>query len=139
MRTALEKLTDKAPTEKQKSVRRIEEAGIIRSPEASSKIATARLRTAIAELTDANLSEMQFLIDYVSLDDPKGALDILIRLLEFSVPKLSRVEAVAVDGGGTGLRDLTIGDLQSMLQAARTHEGESQSEDAEDAEYSDLI
>lgn len=136
MRTALEKLTDAAPTEKQKAVRRVKEAGVIRTPAESSKIATARLRTAIAELTDTNFEQVQEWLDYVAIMDPAKALDFVLRLLEFSVPKLSRVEAVAAPGTG-GLHDLTIGELQALLIKERTIEGESQ--EVEDADFKDLI
>lgn len=134
MRTALEQLVDAAPTPKEKAVRRVEEAGVLYPPETSSKIATARLRTAIAELTEANFTEIQGWLDYVAMVDPKGALDILLRMLEFSVPKLSRVEAQITDSGKTGLGDLTISELQAILVRERTYEGE-----VEDAEFSDIL
>ncbi len=134
MRTALEKLTDAAPTAEQKAVRRVEEAGIIRTPLQSRRLANERLRTAIAELTEANIKEVQLWLDIVAFDDPAKALDLMLRMLEFSVPKLSRVEASITDGRDSGIKDLTIGDLQRIVEDARTIQGE-----AEDAEFKDLI
>ncbi len=129
MRTELEKIADKALTPDQKSARRIAEAGITRTTDASKKLATARLRTAIAELTDRNMAQFQYWLEYVALDDPKGALDIVVRMLEFSVPKLSRVEAQISAAGTVALEDLTIGELKALLAQAktddRTFEGEA--------------
>ena len=129
MRTELEKLADGALTPDQKSARRIAEAGITRTTDASKKLATARLRTAIAELTDRNMAQFQYWLEYVALDDPKGALDIVVRMLEFSVPKLSRVEAQISAAGTVALEDLTIGELKALLAQAktddRTFEGEA--------------
>lgn len=140
MRTELEKLTDADLSDERKAIRRVEEAGVIRTPEASSKIATARLRTAVAELTDTNFQDIQVWLDRVSTTDPAKALDFVLRLLEFSVPKLSRVEATIKDAGKSGVGDLTIGELQAMLVTARTIDGELQSaDDAEDADFSDII
>ena len=134
MRTALEKLTDAAPSEDEKRVRRVNEAGIIRTPLQSRRLANERLRTAIAELTEANIKEVQLWLDIVAFDDPAKALDLMLRMLEFSVPKLSRVEASITDGRDSGIKDLTIGDLQRIVEDARTIQGE-----VEDAEFKDLI
>ena len=129
MRTVLEKLADDQLTPDQKSVRRVAEAGLTRTTDASKKLATARLRTAIAELTDRNMAQFQYWLEYVALDDPKGALDIVVRMLEFSVPKLSRVEAQISAAGTVALEDLTIGELKALLAQAktddRTFEGEA--------------
>ncbi|KKK83214.1 hypothetical protein LCGC14_2795630, partial [marine sediment metagenome] len=120
MRTVLEKLADDQLTPDQKSVRRVAEAGLTRTTDASKKLATARLRTAIAELTDRNMAQFQYWLEYVALDDPKGALDIVVRMLEFSVPKLSRVEAQISAAGTVALEDLTIGELKALLAQAKT-------------------
>jgi len=129
VRTVLEKLADDQLTPDQKSVRRVAEAGLTRTTDASKKLATARLRTAIAELTDRNMAQFQYWLEYVALDDPKGALDIVVRMLEFSVPKLSRVEAQISAAGTVALEDLTIGELKALLAQAktddRTFEGEA--------------
>ena len=130
MRTELEKLYDSEfLTPAEKSVRRVEEAGVIRTPVATRKLANERLRVAICELTDANIESVQSWLDKVATEDPAKAIDFLLRMLEFSVPKLSRVEAVALSSGATGdLGDLTVRDLQEMVLRARQQnsiEGES--------------
>jgi hypothetical protein len=60
-------------------------------------------------------------------------------MLEFSVPKLSRVESqVSMTPGANSLGDLTVRDLQEMVlkrhDEDRTIEGE-----AVDAEFEDLV
>ena len=143
MRTEHEKMFDKEfMTDEQKAVRRVEEAGIIRSPLQSRKLANERLRVAICELTDANIINVQTWLDKISTDDPAKAIDFLLRMLEFSVPKLSRVEATITPGEGTGnLGDLTVRDLQNMVLASkdkeRTIEGEA--EEVTDADFKDLL
>jgi len=141
MRTAHEKLHDaEFMTDDEKSIRRVEEAGIIRSPLQSRKLANERLRVAICELTDANIENVQTWLDKVSTEDPAKAIDFLLRMLEFSVPKLSRVESqVSVNPGSGNLGDLTVRDLQAMVQAhqkeERTIEGECEPAD----DFSELI
>ena len=117
MRTELEKLYDSEfLTPDEKSVRRVEEAGVIRTPYQTRKLANERLRVAICELTDANIVNVQKWLDKISTEDPAKAIDFLLRMLEFSVPKLSRVEAQISTSGVTGdLGDLTVRDLQEMV------------------------
>lgn len=120
VRTEHEKMIDNEFTDEEKSVRRIEEAGVIRTPVATRKLANERLRVAICELTDANIENVQVWLDKISTKDPAKAIDFLLRMLEFSVPKLSRVEAMISPGGTTGdLGDLSIRDLQDMVLRAR--------------------
>ena len=120
-RTAHEKMYDSEfLTRSEKSVRRVEEAGVIRTPVATRKLANERLRVAICELTDANIESVQQWLDKVATEDPAKAIDFLLRMLEFSVPKLSRVEAQITTGGVSGdLGDLTVRDLQEMVLRAR--------------------
>jgi len=140
MRTAHEKMVDdEFMTDDEKSVRRVEEAGIIRSPLQSRKLANERLRVAICELTDANIANVQVWIDKISTEDPAKALDIILRMLEFSVPKLSRVESqVSVNPGANSLGDLTIRDLQEIVTAHRDAERTIDGE-ATDADFEDLL
>jgi hypothetical protein len=143
MRTAHEKMHDaEFLTPDEKSVRRVEEAGVIRTPVATRKLANERLRVAICELTDANITNVQKWLDAISTEDPAKALDIILRMLEFSVPKLSRVEAVVSPGSTTGdLGDLSIRDLQDMVLRARKDgsiEGECE-ELSEADKYAGLI
>jgi len=141
MRTDHEKMIDdEFMTDEEKSQRRIAEAGVIRAPITTRKLANERLRVAICELTDANIKSVQTWLDDIAKDDPAKALDVILRMLEFSVPKLSRVEAHISNDNATGtLGDLTVRDLQEMVQRAqqeRVIEGESE---AVDADFEELI
>ena len=146
MRTELEKQHDaEFLTQSEKSVRRIGEAGIIRSPYQTRKLANERLRVAICELTDANIVNVQKWLDKISTEDPAKAIDFLLRMLEFSVPKLSRVESQISTSGVSGdLGDLTVRDLQEMvLRARKAGSIEGESEDITEleatAKYAGLI
>ena len=138
MRTAHEKMLDNEMSDDDKSVRRVAEAGIIRTPFQTRKLANERLRVAICELTDANIESVQMWLDRVATEDPAKALDMILRMLEFSVPKLSRVESqVSVNPGAGNLGDLTVRDLQEMVQRAR--EDDPIEGEAVDAEFEDLV
>ncbi len=128
-------------TDEEKSLRRIDEAGIIRTPIQTRKLANERLRVAICELTDANIVSVQKWLDDVSKEDPAKAIDFLLRMLEFSVPKLSRVEAQITTGGATGdLGDLTVRDLQEMVLAHRREDSiDGECEEVANDDFSGLI
>jgi hypothetical protein len=49
--------------------------------------ATKDIKQAYADLISNNLDRIQSLLDRVAQDDPKGALDLLIRLSPFVIPK----------------------------------------------------
>ncbi len=53
---------------------------------------TAQAREAIALLVEGNISKLQGWIDQIAADDPKAAVDTLVKLLEYHVPKLARTE-----------------------------------------------
>lgn len=52
----------------------------------------SRIRQAIEELINSNLPKLQELLDKTAAESPKAALDIIIKLAEFSIPKLARVQ-----------------------------------------------
>lgn len=143
MRTGLEKQYDSEfLTPDEKSVRRINEAGELRTPLQTRKLANERLRVAICELTDANIESVQEWLNKVAKEDPAKALDFVLRMLEFSVPKLSRVEAQITTGGISGdLGDLTVRDLQEMvLRARRQNSIDGECEELDEADkYAGLI
>jgi hypothetical protein len=49
--------------------------------------ATVKIKDAYAALISNNLDRIQSLLDRVAQDDPKGALDLLIRLSPFVIPR----------------------------------------------------
>lgn len=116
-------MIDNEFSDEEKSVRRIEEAGLIRTPHATRRLANERLRVAICELTDANMGNMQAWLNEIAWEDPAKGIDFLLRMLEFAVPKLSRVEAqITTDAGASALGDLTVRDLQEMVLEHRRAE-----------------
>ena len=49
-------------------------------------------KEAIATLIACNIPQLQTWLDKVAENDPAKAFDLLIKMMEFSVPKLSRIE-----------------------------------------------
>ncbi len=54
--------------------------------------ATTEVREAFAALVDGNQSRLQEWLDRVAAENPKNALDMYLRLAEFVLPKLQRVD-----------------------------------------------
>tara|TARA_R110000772_G_scaffold66847_2_gene148688 strand:- start:268 stop:585 length:318 start_codon:yes stop_codon:yes gene_type:complete len=59
---------------------------------------TMAIREAYQKLTEDNLDNMSIWITQVAGDDPAKALDIMIRLSEYIIPKLARTELSGNDG-----------------------------------------
>lgn len=69
---------------------------------------TAQAREAIALLVEANLPKLQGWLDRIAADDPKAALDTLVKLLEYHVPKLARTELAADTDEREEVREVII-------------------------------
>ena len=54
--------------------------------------ATARLREAFTELLEGNMGRLQELLDKVAEKNPQKALELLLKLSEFALPKLRAIE-----------------------------------------------
>jgi hypothetical protein len=54
--------------------------------------ATSQVRQLFADLVETNAGKAQELFDRVAKDNPDKALDLLIRMAEFVLPKLARTE-----------------------------------------------
>ena len=59
---------------------------------------TKQIREAYQKLTEDNLDRMSLWITQVASEDPAKALDIMIRLSEYIIPKLARTEVTGNDG-----------------------------------------
>lgn len=59
---------------------------------------TANAREAIAKFVDGNSDRMQGWLEQIAKDDPKGAFDRLMAVMEYHVPKLARTEVTGKDG-----------------------------------------
>ena len=59
-------------------------------PKGSKNKATQHIREAYQKLTEDNLDRMSIWISQVASEDPAKAMDIMIRLSEYIIPKLAR-------------------------------------------------
>ena len=60
--------------------------------------ATRQVREAIAEFAEGNIDRLQGWLDDIAADDPSKAADLFLKLLEYHVPKLGRVEHSGPNG-----------------------------------------
>ncbi len=60
-------------------------------PKGSRNRSTSTMREAMALLIDENLDRMSEWLDDIAKDDPKAAFQCMLSLLEFHMPKMSRV------------------------------------------------
>ena len=68
-------------------------------PKGSLNKTTADVRKAIALLAERNIGSLERWLDRVAEEDPAKASDILLRALEYHIPKLARSEVTGKDGG----------------------------------------
>jgi hypothetical protein len=54
--------------------------------------ATSEFKEAIADLISCNQDKLQIWLDDVAEEDPAKAFDLLLKMMEFVIPKLSRVD-----------------------------------------------
>lgn len=67
-------------------------------PKGSLNKNTKHIREAYQRLTEHNLENMSIWISQVASEDPAKAMDIMIRLSEYILPKLARTELTGNDG-----------------------------------------
>lgn len=60
-------------------------------PAGSPNRVTAEVREALAELVAGNLPRLQEWLDRLATHNPKAAFEVYVKLLEFCVPKLTRM------------------------------------------------
>jgi len=68
-----------------------------RKPGSKNK-ATKEIREAYQKLTEDNLENMSIWLSQIAGDDPAKAMDLMLRLSEYIIPKLARQEMVGNDG-----------------------------------------
>jgi hypothetical protein len=59
---------------------------------------TKIVRQAFQQLTEDNLENMTIWLSQVASEDPSKALDIMLRLSEYIIPKLARTEVTGSEG-----------------------------------------
>ena len=82
------------------------------------RVSTGRVRYALSQLAQNNIEKVQDLLDAIEkVDGPKAAFDSLMKILEFSVPKLSRTEVAVEDSAGNAaVTQLSIADLEALIR-----------------------
>lgn len=63
-------------------------------PPGSPNRITAEVRERFADLVDANTPRLQLWLDEVAAKDPKAAFELWLRMAEFVIPKLHRVQQI---------------------------------------------
>ena len=61
-------------------------------PKGAVNRSTEQMKLSIARATNRVLDDLPRLMDELVKKDPKGAVDVALKLLEFHLPKMSRVE-----------------------------------------------
>lgn len=59
---------------------------------------TKQIREAYQKLTEDNLDNMSIWLSQIAGDDPAKAMDLMLRLSEYIIPKLGRQEITGNDG-----------------------------------------
>mgnify|MGYP000879871972 CR=1 FL=1 len=59
---------------------------------------TRRFRAAMTILLEESSDKMAQWLERVAKDDPKGAVDLVLKMAEFTTPKMSRVEHTGAEG-----------------------------------------
>ena len=89
------------------------------SEDALRRLSVGRVRWALTELAKNNVDTVQGMLDAVAvIDGPKVYIELFIKLLEFSVPKLSRAEIKVEDpdGKNSAVAQLTMDDLVKLIR-----------------------
>lgn len=68
-------------------------------PKGSKNVATAKVREVFLELLAGRIDSVGEWIDMAAAKDPKDGVDCLLKLAEYCIPKLARVENTGEDGG----------------------------------------
>ena len=67
-------------------------------PKGSSNKVTMEIREAYQNLVEMNLENMSAWLAQIAADDPNKAMDTMIKLSEYVIPKLARQEVTGADG-----------------------------------------
>lgn len=59
---------------------------------------TSKIKEAYQQLVEGNLENMTEWLEEVAADDPKEAIQLMLKLSEYIIPKLARQEVVGADG-----------------------------------------
>ena len=68
---------------------------------------TIEIREAYQKLVEGNLENMTKWLDTIAKDNPEKAMDMMLKLSEYMIPKLARQEIVG-DGGEDLFKNITL-------------------------------
>lgn len=80
------------------------------------EVTANRLRAAMSEVIGENINQLNGWLLKVAEDSPKAAIELVIELAQFSLPKLKAV-AVDVRSGDGSVKTLSVSDLEAALQS----------------------
>ena len=63
-----------------------------------------------SQLVENNIGKVQQWLDKLAAKDPAKAADLLIKLMEFTTPKLARSEITGLDGDALTIKVIKFGD-----------------------------
>ncbi|MEE8481883.1 MAG: hypothetical protein V3S12_00890 [Acidiferrobacterales bacterium] len=108
----------KALTKKELRDARINSIPTSLSEVALQRVSTGRVRFALSQLAQANVTSVQRWLDNIELQDgPKAAMELYLKMIEYSVPKLSRtVVAVEDADGNTAVAQLSMDELLEIVR-----------------------
>ena len=67
-------------------------------PKGTKNKSTQQIREAYQLLTEQNLDNMSVWLAHVAADNPEKAMDLMLKLSEYIIPKLARQELTGADG-----------------------------------------
>lgn len=79
-------------------------------------ITAGRLRYAMSELVAMNIDNIDTWIKQVAAQSPKAAIELMLQLSEFSLPRLKAI-AIQVDDRSANPRTMSVADLQKIIDA----------------------
>jgi hypothetical protein len=79
-------------------------------------ITASRLRYALSELVALNIDNINVWIQQVAAQSPKAAIELMLELAQFSLPKLKAI-AVQVDDRSANPRQMSVADLQKIIES----------------------
>lgn len=77
-------------------------------------ITAGRLRYAMSELIAMNIDNIDTWIKQVAAQSPKAAIELMLQLAEFSLPRLKAI-AIQVDDRSANPRAMSVADLQRVI------------------------
>ena len=82
------------------------------------RVSTGRVRYALSQLAQNNVDQVQRWLTAVEISDgPKAAMELFLKMIEYSVPKLSRTEVKVEDAAGnTVMAQVSMEHLRELIQ-----------------------